>query len=508
MKKFNHKKSSPSEHHFFIWRKKYLPEILGLILFAILLLLPSFISLEWQSLWQGAKVGYGLMFRYFLSGNPPPYFLEETPKPLVAFFYYFLPPQLIYLLLVFLASLGFVYFVKMTKLISSSFLPGILAYFYCLLLFEDAYLNLVGCYWLWLYIPLALIAFYYFFAKDFYQYSIYLTLSGLIRPDSWFLALIILIYARYKKFPKRPILLIPFLAPLLWLVFDARAFRNPFYSFIITARYPIITGLPVANFFQFFPTVIKDLSQMTDFWFLFFSLIGAFITLFLYQKKLNRQRVAERDNYHLLFLIAFAPFLFYLLLSLRGGVLVMRRFFLLSLIFFAFYAFNLPNFFFPRPFYKRILPLLIFILLFFLNFSLERMKRNYAILQDGAIKIKTIEGSLEKINTLTDSLRQAHRLPKWLIVPYRRKSVFEFYLPIYQNKIESFREIVALRKELKEYAPSLVYFLREDFAGLEHAFDFLHTGKPYHLTQEGISFTPLFSQPRYIIYLLDTINQN
>lgn len=507
MKKTGHKKSPPPlEHHFSIGRKKYLPTIIGVILFVLLLLLPSLISLEWHFLWQGAKISYGLMFKYFLTGNPPPYFLEETPKPLVAFFYYLLPPQLIYLLVIFLVTLGFIYFVKMTKLISSSFLPGILAYLNCLLLFEDAYLNLLGCYWVWLYIPLALIAFYYLFAKDFLRYSIYLTLSGLIRPESWFLALLILIYALYKKFPQRYIFLIPFLAPLLWVVFDARAFHNPFYSFVITARYPIITGVPATKFFQFFPMVIKDLSQMTGFWFLFIGFIGALTTLFLYrQKKLNRQRLAEKGNYWLFFIIAFAPFIFYLILSLREGVVVMRRFFLLSLIFFAFYAFNLPNLFFQKPSYKRVLPLLIFILLLLLNFSLDRMKGNYEILQDAAIKIKTIENSLEKIKSLTDSLKEENKLPKWLIVPFRRKSAFEFYLPIYQNKIESFREIVAMRKELREYAPSLVYFLREDFAGLEQAFNFLNTGEPYRLTQEGVSFTPLFSQPRYIIYLLDNL---
>lgn len=497
-------KTKKEEKRIFIavhWQK-----IIAVMLFFILILLPLLVGLQYDYVGKNTKITYGLMFQYFLTGEPSD-LIFETPKPLVALLYYFLSPPLIYILLSLLTAISFLYFVKLTKFLSGYSLAGILAFLYTLFIFEDSYQNLLACYWLWLYIPLVVIALYYFFTKDFLKYSLVLTLSGLVRPESWFLALIILVHSIYRKFPKKYILLIPFLAPLLWLIFDARAFHNPLYSYVITARYPVVTGIPLVNFFQFLPSVFKDIDQLTGTWFLLISIFGAFAgLLFLYrQKRLAYEQIEQRSNYGLFLLFTFVPFIFYQLLSIRDSILPMRRFFIISLLFLTFYAFNLPNLFLKKSRPKLITTFLLLGLLLFLNLPGRHWHETLEGLRQEQQKMKTIEASFGKVAAITDSLKTQGKLPEYLIVPLRRKAIFAYYLPFYKNKIESFREIAALRKSLKGYAPSLVYFLKDDFAGLEHIFSFLSQVQTYPIAKEGIIFIPIFSQSRWTIYLLDNL---
>ncbi len=433
------------------------------------------------------------MFQYFIKLSPPSYFLPETPKPLIAFLSYLFPPFFNYLFISLLISLGFFYFLKISEYFSNSFFTGLLAFLYAFFLFEDSWQNLLTGYWVFIYIPVMIIVIYYFLIKDYLKYGILNLFAGLIRPDSWFVAIIFLLLTFFWKEKKnRFLLFLPFLAPIIWLFFDYRAFSNPFYSFIITARYPIITGIPLIKPKDFFGIVLRDISNQTGWLFLIISFLAIILIIYSQRKSLK--------NYLILLTIIFSPFVFYFFLSFRGGVLPMRRFFLLSLFFLAFFLFHLFDIFLKKKISKSLLPTILFLFLFFINFPVNKIQEIKWNLKDEEEKIIAIETSIPVIKNYFLSLK-----PKYLIIPFRRKVLFEYYLPEAKEKLESFREIVALKKDIKDYEKSLAFYLIKDFAGLEMYFDFLSQFRAHLLKEENLIFEPLFSHPWYRLYFLKRI---
>lgn len=501
-------KSSPAIITFIEQKHKLIIIALAIILFLLLLILPKFGGLDYRYLGKSTKIAYGLMFKYFLEGGTLVDLFLETPKPLVALIYYLLTPTLIYLFLSILITFSFICFVRMIKIINSFYLAGILAFLYTMFLFEDAFGNIFSCYWIWLFVSIQIIAFYYFFAKDYVRYCIFITLAGLIRPESWAVAFIVLGFAIYQKLPRKYLFIIPLVAPLLWFGFDAKTFGNPLFSYAITAKYRVITGIPGVTFSKYLPSVIRDIKAMTGSWFLIIGFISALATiLFRFREKSNQDNKILKTNYWLLFIFTFVPLVFYLLLSLRGEVIPMRRFFLLMLMFMAFYIFNIPNLLFNTQKNKIIVMFIILGVFLWLNKSSMRSQLSQAYLnnRNEEIKIKAVESSVPDLKYFSDSLTAIGKSPQWLITPLRRKILFAVDFPLYQRRLESFREIAALKKKLKPYAPSLIYYLKDDFAGVEYTFDFLKQKQVYPINQEGVVFIPLAEKGQYLIYLLDNI---
>lgn len=432
------------------------------------------------------------MFQYFIKLTPPSYFLSETPKPLIAFLSYISPPFLNYLFISLLVSLGFFYFLKISEYFSNFFFTGLSAFFYVFFLFEDSWQNLLTGYWVFIYIPIMIIAIYYFLIKDYLKYGILNFFAGLIRPDSWFVAIIFLLLAFFWKEKKYCFLFLPLLAPIIWFFFDYRAFSNPFYSFIITVRYPIVTGIPLIKPKEFFLVVLKDINNQTGFFFLIISFLAIILVIYSQRKNLK--------NYWVLLTIVFSPFIFYFFLSFRGGVLPMRRFFLLSLFFLAFFLFHLFDIFLKKKINKILLQTLLFLFLFFINFPVNKIQDIKWNLKDEEEKMIAIETSIPVIKNYFLNLK-----PRYLIIPFRRKAIFEYYLSEAKDKLESFREIVALKKDIKDYENSLVFYLIKDFAGLEIYFDFLSQVRSHLLKEKNLIFEPLFSHLWYRLYFLKRI---
>ncbi|MEO0087096.1 MAG: hypothetical protein ABIK90_03345 [candidate division WOR-3 bacterium] len=417
------------------------------------------------------------MFQYFIISQSPPYFLSETPKPLMAFFCYLFSSFINYLIISFLISLGFFYFLKISEKFSNSFFAGFLAFLYSLFFFEDSWQNLLSVYWVFLYIPIMIISLYYFLIKDYLKYGVLNLIAGLIRPDAWFIAFIFLLLVFFWKEKKSLFLFLPFLAPVVWLFFDYRAFSTPFYSFIITARYPIITGIPLVKPQNFFPIVFKDLSSQTGWLFLIICFLAIISTIYHCRNNL--------ESYLILLAAIFSPFVFYFLLSFRGGVLPMRRFFLLSLFFLSFFLFQTFDIFFKKKNIKFLLPIILFLLLFFINPPIDKIENIKWNLKDEEDKMIAIENSIPVIKNYLLTLK-----PKYLIIPFRRKVIFEYYLSKSEisNNLESFREIIALKKNIKDYENSLVFYLLKDFAGVETFFDFLSQFRVHTLEEENLMF--------------------
>lgn len=432
------------------------------------------------------------MFYYFIEGTPPPYFLTETPKPLIAFLFYIFSSLPGYLLISLLIACGFYYFLKISEIFDNSFITSFLAFFYSFFLFEDSLQNLFMGYWVWIYIPIIIISLYYFLIKDYLKYGILNLLAGLIRPDSWFFAFIFLLLSLFKKEKKIYFLFLPFLAVAIWFFFDFRAFNNPFYSYIITARYPMITGILPIKPKEYFSVIFKDISNQTGWLFLILSFLATFITI--YKKK------KDFKDYFILLIIIFAPFIFYFFLSFRGGVLPMRRFFLLSLIFLTLFLFHAFDVFLKKRPLKIILQIFLFLILFFINFQIDKLREIKRNLEDEGEKMIAIEASVPVLKDYLVNIK-----PKYLIVPFRRKSIFEYYFPNLKENLESFREIVALNKDLKNFRNSLVFYLVNDFAGIEKYFDFLTQFRSYLLEKEKLIFQPLFYHSWYRLYLLKSI---
>lgn len=438
------------------------------------------------------NITYRNMFQYFIASNPPSSFLSETPKPLIAFLSYIFPSFINYLLISLLISLGFFYFLKISESFSDSLFTGLLAFLYAFFLFEDSWQNLLTCYWVFIYIPLMIIAIYYFLLKDYLKYGILNLLGGLIRPDSWFIAIIFLLLVFFRKEKRSLSLFLPFLAPIIWFFFDYRAFSNPFYSFIITARYPIITGIPLIKPREFFSVVLKDINNQTGLIFLIISFLALILVIYSQRKNLK--------NYLVLLMIIFSPFIFYFFLSFRGGVLPMRRFFLFSLFFLAFFVFHIFDILLKKKISKILLKVILFLILFFINFPADKIRDIKWNLKDEEEKMIAIESSIPIIKNYLLNLK-----PKYLIIPFRRKAIFEYYFPQMKNNLESFREIAALKKDIKDYENSMVFYLVKDFAGLEIYFDFLSQFRSHLLKEENLIFEPLFSHPWYRLYFLKRI---
>ncbi|MCS7249318.1 MAG: hypothetical protein NZ608_00090 [candidate division WOR-3 bacterium] len=424
-----------------------------------------------------------------MTSESPSYFLSETPKPLVAFFFYFFSPPFNYLLVSFLISLSFFYFLKISENFTGSFFTGLFSFLYAFLFFEDSWQNLLSVYWVFLYIPLMIIGFYYFLIKNYWKYGILNLLAGLIRPESWFIAVIFLFLSFFRKERKSIFLFLPFLAPLIWFFFDLRAFSNPFYSFVITARYPIITGIPLVKPEEFFLIVFKDLSNQTGWLFWIISFLVLILIIFFQRKKLK--------NYLDLLMIVVSPFIFYFFLSFRGGVLPMRRFFLLSLFFLSFFLFHIFDIFLEKKSVKFLLQTILFLFLFFINFPIDKIRDVKWNLKDEEEKMIALETSVPLIKNFLLNLK-----PKYLIVPFRRKAIFEYYFSEIKENLESFREIIALKKNIKDYENSVVFYLIKDFAGVEMYFDFLSQFRSHLLKEENLLFEPLSSHPWYRIYFL------
>ncbi|MEO0130162.1 MAG: hypothetical protein ABIK76_00495 [candidate division WOR-3 bacterium] len=466
--------------------------LITIFLFLILIFLPVFFNLNYQYLGKSVNITYRNMFQYFIKLNPPSYFLSETPKPLIAFFSYIFTPLFNYLLISLLISLGFFYFLKISENFSNFFFSGLLAFLYAFLFFEDSWQNLLTGYWVYIYIPIMIIAIYYFLIKDYLKYGILNLSAGLIRPDSWFIAIIFLLLSFFQKEKRYLFLFLPFLAPIIWFFFDYRAFSHPFYSFIITARYPIITGISLIKPREFFPVVLKDINNQTGWFFLMISFLVIILVIYSQRKNLR--------NYLVLLIIIFSPFIFYFFLSLRGGVLPMRRFFLLSLFFLAFFLFHIFDIFLKKKISKILLQTILFLFLFVINFPADKIRDIKWNLKDEEEKMIAIETSIPVIKNYLLILK-----PKYLIIPFRRKAIFEYYLPEVKNNLESFREIAALKKDIKNYENSMVFYLIKDFAGLEIYFDFLSQLHPHLLKEENLIFEPLFSHPWYRLYFLKRI---
>lgn len=457
--------------------------------FLILLFLPILFGLRYDYLGKSVNITYRNMFHYFIKGEPPPYFLNETPKPLIAFLFYILPSFAGYFLISLLIAFSFYYFLKISEIFTNSYLTGILAFFYSFLTFEDSWQNLLSVYWVWVYIPLMIMAIYYFLKKNYLKYGILNFLAGLIRPDSWFLAFLFLLVSLRKKTKRKPLLLLPFLAPLFWLFFDQRAFANPFYSYIVTARYPLITGILLVKPEKYFSTIFRDITDQTGWLFLFLSILSLLITIFKNKKNF--------EKYLILLIVILAPFIFYFLLSFRGGVLPMRRFYLLSLVFLSFFLFQIFEQFLKSKIFLTGTKLLLFFLLFLSNFSIDKLNEIKQNLKDEEEKMAAISSSLPILKRYLNEIK-----PQYLIVPFRRKSIFEYYLPEVKKNLESFREIIALNKDLKDFKNSLLVYLIGDFAGVENYFDFLSYFRSHLLKKENLVFEPLFSSSWIRIYLL------
>ena len=457
--------------------------------FLILLFLPILFGLKYDYLGKSVNITYRNMFYYFIKGEPPLYFLNETPKPLIAFLFYILPSFAGYFLISLLISFGFYYFLKISEIFTNSYLTGILAFFYPFLVFEDSWDNLLKVYWVWVYIPLMIIAIYYFLKKNYLKYGILNFLAGLIRPDSWFLAFLFLLFSLRKKRKRKFLLFLPFLAPFLWSFFDWRAFGNPSYSYVVTARYHLVTGILPVKPEKYFLTVFKDINNQTGWLFLFLSFLSLLIII------LKNKKIFEK---HLvLLIIILTPFVFYFLLSFRGGVLPMRRFYLLSLIFLSFFLFQIFEQFLKSKIFLISMKFLLFFLLFLSNFSINKLNEIKQNLKDEENKMVAILSSLPILKRYLNEIK-----PQYLIVPFRRKSVFEYYLPEVKKNLESFREIIAFHKDLKEFKNSLLFYLISDFAGIENYFDFLSYFRPHVLKKENLLFEPLFSSPWIRVYLL------
>ncbi len=170
-----------------------------------------------------------------------------VPKPLLIFFYGLLATPNLYFIefLKFLAMLGTGYGIfKLAYILSNdrilSYLAELLVFLLPMTVQNMGFGNST-----FMAAPFIIWGIYLYIEKHYYLSSFLLLIGGLIRPDAWGIAILLLIHYIFVNHKFKASLLIAILAPFLWMTFDYFLTKDPFYSFKVMKYYMVISGFPV-----------------------------------------------------------------------------------------------------------------------------------------------------------------------------------------------------------------------------------------------------------------------
>ena len=171
-----------------------------------------------------------------------------------------------------------------------------------------------------LYLTLLLIGTITFLGGHYRYTSLCLFLAGLVRPEAWVFAGIYAAWSvyYYVKTGRRNIsALLPFVSPLLWMLFDYRLSGNPLYSVQKVSYYADVSDLLLTRGNVFWPIMADVTWKLFGGW----LVIAGFVGLGYAAVK------AERRSARAMIVLTFTPVLFYWLDSLAGGFYMFARFF-------------------------------------------------------------------------------------------------------------------------------------------------------------------------------------
>ena len=348
--------------------------------------LPQILGLKyWHPLYS-----YKIMWLNFLGAR---YALPlGTPKPLIVLFAGIVPPSFIYIFASFFSALLVLCLMELSKEITGSYLGGLFAsffYFFCNSDLNSSFLFFA--YWPVIYNAL-LFFFILLFVKKAYSFaSIILFLAGLIRPESWFYAPVLLFWLYWSKEKIKLIYFIPLLAPVIWCLFDYKISGDFLLSYHITHKYAAFMATQSYNLLSFFPDMARKILSSYR-----FPILISGVTAILFEIiYFFRMKGKDRINIHIIIPMAIIPFLLYWLTAVKKVFYFELRFFNFSILVVYFYAAILPFIFFK----KRLLSFVFLILLTLFSFQ-------WNDLRTAVVKKKTEEASAKSMKGAADFLKQ------------------------------------------------------------------------------------------------------
>ena len=309
------------------------PDIVAGIAAGVLyLLLPAVLGLDYRLLAQ--KGAYRLMWLNLLGAH---YRLPiETPKPLTVLLAGLLGSgPAFYAVTCAMVGLCVVLAMRMGKVITGSFWPGLVTAVAVFVLRGECiyYILIGGTEPVHIaFVLLALVA----LAGGRLRLAAFAVFAACLeRPEAWALAPLPLLMALVSRRRFNPLMLLPFIAPLVWVAFDRAMTGDWLYSLHVTSYYRIASGVPAdAGTGSFWGDMLVQLSDVAGDVPLVVGLAGLGIWIWKHvhpgpvSEATSRER-SVRPSGPLITVISLAlalPFAASWLASLSGHVLLMGRF--------------------------------------------------------------------------------------------------------------------------------------------------------------------------------------
>jgi len=472
-------------------------------IFIILTFLFFLLSFSWFFHYFSSKFtdGYKIMWLNFLGAD---YKLPlETPKPLIALLAGVLSHYYYFFIAFCLSLLGILLILFSQEFICFS-INGLFAF---LLYFFG---NLEGLqyffsgYWPVVYLPFLFLS-YLLFIKKYYSFSFFfLFLTGLIRPESWFIELIFLGWLMARKEKIKIIYFLPLLSPLIWCVFDYKISGNPFFSYLITKRYALISGFAPVTFIKFFSYLFKSFFIHHN-----FLLILLGISLIL-----TRVMILRKNEEILLFIIGITPILFYWIFTLKKEIIIYPRFFSFFILTIYIYICFFPSFFLKkikRKKMKSFLNILFLSTLFLISFDFKVFKKYI----DKKVEKKKEFLELQEAVKFLKAYFAKEEMKEKVIISARKAGVFFLQLgPEFSHHTVYFREVGRHPALFSKNIPALAIYTCDVYKNplpTTLFFVYLHSGKESFIVNrpmhEIYKVVPIFfsSHRKVIIYKISKI---
>jgi hypothetical protein len=414
--------------------------IFGALMAVVYMVLPAIYKAHYEYLfWAEGFIerAYSLSF---LTGNLGK--LIGIPSPLWNLFWLLgrLPNQLLLLVGLLVGGI-FALFPLVSWKLSKSALPGILAALLMTFGFKDVLEPMTQGSWIVPYILLGLILVLALYSRRFGWATLAVGLTGLFRPDAWFLAVFLLIYIAFRRERLKWYYFLPLLAPLLWMLYDFRISGDWMFSYRSSVAYAALTGVTGSSFANFWRIILPQVVSSTGILVLLYALVG------IVARARNVAREAKGSKLWAILLdpllaVALVPFIGYWLLSLPGNITVMGRFVALSAAAFALFALLLPyELFRSRPIANRG----VVIGAVWLPLLLVGLVRMPTIGRDVHRSLKITESKMAAIEALSETVKKPVadlEQYKFIFVPLQRYAQFNYFLgDELAQKLLSYREV-------------------------------------------------------------------
>ncbi|HSR41639.1 MAG TPA: hypothetical protein VLL48_05700, partial [Longimicrobiales bacterium] len=185
----------------------------------------------------------------------------------------------------------------------------------------------------------------YAFAEGRYGAALGATaLAGLVRPDAWGYALLLIVWIRLAdREAARPAHLTALLCVPAWLLFDLLLTGDPLYSFSTLGTYQAVMGVPPTTPATFWPRLVTQLGESFVLPLLGAGLLGlAAALLRAASQRGDEGRIRRRAHGLAAALVASGVLGYWALSGLGDGVLLHVRFFVVPLLLLSLYAIALP----------------------------------------------------------------------------------------------------------------------------------------------------------------------